>query len=271
MKKADRLYYGWIIVGVSFLTLFFSLGIRFSFGVFYLAILKAYGWGRGETAGAFSLAMLIHAFFAMVTGNLIDRYGPRKLFPLGAAFLAMGLAVASRITAIWHLYIFFGVVMAVGINTLSFAPHMSRIPKWFIWRRGLASGLVMAGIGVGTMVMAPVIQFMIDTVGWRSAFLVLAGIVLGVVVPMTAVFQRHSPEDVGQFPEGIDPDSGGTVSSEQEGLSIGTLSIHPSDQWTLRTAIFTRSFWWMALVNSSEGFSASTLVVHQAAHVVDVG
>ena len=271
MEKTRRFYYGWVIVGISFFTLFFSLGTRFSFGVFYVAILKEYGWGRGETAGAFSLAMVIHGLFAMVTGNLIDRFGPRTLFPLGATFLAMGFAAASRITAIWQLYLFFGVLLAIGINTLAYSPHMSRIPQWFIRRRGLASGLVVAGIGMGTMVMAPAIQFMIDTVGWRSAFLVLAGIVLGVVVPMTLLFQRRSPEDVGQFPDGFVPDSGETHTLQLKGSQKDTRSSYPSEQWTLKVALCTRAFWWMALASFSMAFFAHMLVVHQAAYVVDAG
>lgn len=271
MRKTHRLYYGWIIVAISFLTLFLTLGIRFSFGVFYVVMLQEYGWGRAETAGAFSLAMVIHAFFAMVTGVLIDRFGPRILFPLGAIFLALGLAAASRITAIWHLYLFFGVVMAIGINTLSYGPHMALIPRWFVRGRGLAAGLVVAGMGVGTMVMAPVIQFMIDTGGWRSAFLILAGIVLAVVVPMTALFQRRFPEEVGQFPDGIVPDSGGTYVPQPEASRKDPPSPHLSEQWTLRAALSTRAFWWMCLNNFSVGFAFNILVVHQAAHVVDSG
>ncbi len=271
MDKTPRFYYGWVIVGVSFFTLFFSLSTRFSFGVFYVAILKEYGWGRGETAGAFSLAMVIHGLFAMVTGNLIDRFGPRTLFPLGATFLAMGLAATSRITAIWHLYLFFGVVMAIGINTLSYAPHMSLIPKWFTRKRGLASGLAVSGIGVGTMVMAPFIQLMIDTVGWRSAFLVLAGILLSVVLPMTALFQRRSPEDMGQFPDGIVPVPGGAHVPHLQESPRNIHTTHLSEQWTLRAAICTRVFWWMALVNFSVGFFVHMLLVHQVAHVVDAG
>ena len=271
MRKTHRFYYGWVIVGVSFFTFFFTHGIRFSFGVFYLAMLQEYGWGRGETAGAFSLAMVIHAFFAIVTGVLFDRFGPRTLFPLGGTLLALGLAACSRIGAIWHLYLFFGVVMAIGINTMAYAPHMSLIAQWFIRRRGLASGLVMAGLGVGTMVMAPVIQFMIDTVGWRSAFLILAGLILCILVPMTALFQRRSPADVGQFPDGIVPDSGGIHASQLERFRKDTLSPPLSEQWTLRSSLHTRAFWWLGLVNISSGFFTNMLVVHQAAHVVDVG
>jgi MFS family permease len=269
-EKTSRFYYGWVIVLVSFLTLFFTLGIRFSFGVFYVAILKEYGWGRAETAGAFSLAMLIHGFFSIVTGNLIDRFGPRRLFPLGATFLGIGLAAASRMSAIWHLYLFFGVIMAVGINTISFPPHMSRIPKWFIRKAGLASGLVLAGTGVGIMVMAPFIQFMIDTVGWRFAFLVLGVIVISVVVPMTALLQRRSPEEVGQSPDGIVP-AYADRPFKPEGGAGDTGSSHTLQRWTARAALRTRSFWWIALSNFSIGFVLNVMVVHQAAHVVDVG
>ena len=119
--------------------------------------------------------------------------------------------------------------------------------------------------------MAPVIQFMIDSVSWRPAFLVLAGIVLVVVVPMTALFQRRSPEDVGQFPDGIVPDSGRPYAPQPEGSPQDTRSSHPSQQWTLRAALCTRAFLWMVLMNFSVGFSANMLVVHQAAHVVDAG
>jgi MFS family permease len=271
VRKTDRLYYGWVIVVVSFFTLFFTLGTRFSFGVFYVAILKEYGWGRAETAGAFSLAMLIHGFFAIVTGTLIDRFGPRALFPIGATFLAIGLAAASRINAIWHLYLFFGVVMAMGINTLSFAPHLSRIPKWFIRKGGLASGLVVGGTGVGTMVMVPVIQFMIDTIGWRSAFLTLAVITITVVVPMTALFQRRSPEDVGQLPDGFVSNSAGTLHLHPEEFLKNTGSCHLQQRWTLAAALSTEAFWWIALMNSCVGFAINMLLVHQAAHVVDGG
>ena len=112
-------------MAVSFLTIFFVLGTRFSFGLFYTAILSEYGWGRAETAGAFSLMMIFHALLSPVSGILIDRIGPRKLFPIGGIIVGIGLISSSFISEIWHLYLYFGVITAFGINTQSFAPHMS--------------------------------------------------------------------------------------------------------------------------------------------------
>jgi len=271
MGKTHRFYYGWVVVAVSFVTLFLTLGTRFSFGVFYVAILKEYDWGRAQTAGAFSLGLMVHAFFSIVTGKLIDRFGPRTLFPLGAIFLTIGLAFASLINAVWHLYVLFGVVLALGINTLAYAPHMSLIPRWFIRKRGLAGGLVIAGTGLGTLTIAPLIQFAIDNVGWRSSFLVLAGIIIGVVVPLTALFQRNSPRDVGQFPDGIEPPAREIHTVRPMAFGKNPQFTGTSAQWTLKAALFTRAFWWLGLANFTVGFTNNMLVLHQAAHVVDAG
>jgi MFS family permease len=269
--KTHRFYYGWVIVAISFFTLFFSLGIRFSFGVFFIAILKEYGWSRGATAGAFSLAMVVHAIFAPVTGAIVDRFGPRKLFPIGSVFLIMGLMAASQITAIWHLYLFFGVAVAIGINTISYSPHMALIPRWFVRKRGLAAGLVLSGIGMGTLVIVPLVELIIDKMGWRSAFLILAGIILGIVLPMTALFQRRSPEEVGQYPDGIAPGSTRNLSTENEKENERMPTFNGPEQWTFKAALCTRAFWCMFSVVFCNGFLMNMLLVHQAIHTVDVG
>ena len=263
-----RFYYGWVIVAVSFFTLFLVMGVRFSFGVYYIAILGEYGWGRAETAGAFSMAMIFHAIFAPVTGTLIDRFGPRKLFPMGAIFLSLGLLAASRISAIWHLYLFFGGVIAIGINTMSYSPHMSIIPKWFIRKRGLASGLVVSGIGFGTLVLVPFNELMIDSLGWRSAFFILSGIILCFLAPVTAIFHRRSPREIDQYPDGLVPgdDKQSTLQPERNISSSNVPGF-----WTLKTAVHAGTFWYVFLAVTFDGFVVSMLLVHQAVFTVDVG
>lgn len=89
------IYYGWVIVAVMFLTLFISLGFRFSFGVYYSAILDETGWGRAETAGVVSAAMIVYACTAALSGYLFDRLGARVLFPVGALCMGAGLILCS--------------------------------------------------------------------------------------------------------------------------------------------------------------------------------
>ena len=260
-----------MIVAVSFFTLLMAVGIRNSFGIFYIAVLDEYGWGRAETAGVFSLAMLVHALFCPVTGTLIDRFGPRKLFPVGAIFLTVGLIAASRIATIFHFYIFFGVLVAIGINTLSFTPHMSLIPRWFYRKRGLASGVVLAGIGIGAMILLPLTQLMIDAFGWRSAYLLLAGVILAFIFPINALFQRRSPEEVGQAVDGKTPGPDKALSRQVEEGIKGSQPFQLPQQWTLKTAVRTKPFWCMAVVFFTNGFLTNTMVVHQAVHIVDLG
>ena len=270
-QNRPRIYYGWVIVAVSFTTLFLALGIRYSFSVFFIAILEEYGWGRGETAGAFSLAMVVHGLFAPVTGTLVDWLGPRKLFPLGAVFLIVGLVAASNIRTLGHLYLTFGVVVAIGVNTLSYAPHMSLIPKWFIRKRGLASGLVLAGIGMGAMVLLPATEYIIDTQGWRSAFIVLAVLVLCVIVPLTLIFQRRSPEEVGQFPDGRKGASPFLAKPGQEAAESSARPTLVLKRWTVSAALATASFWYVSFTVFCNGFVINLLLVHQAVHMVDTG
>ena len=271
MREAPRFYYGWVIVAVSCFTMFTAVGTRWSFGVFYVSILNEYGWGRADTAGAFSLGMIIHGLFAPATGYLIDRFGPRWLFPLGAIFLVVVLAVASRIETIWQFYICFGLVIGVGINTLSFSPNMSRIPLWFISKRGLASGIVLSGIGIGSMIVVPLVEVAIAHLGWRNALLLIAAFILCTLVPMNALFQRRSPEDVGQHPDGA-PAPSWKTRAQAAGSGRDTPPLQQSQpQWTLKMAIRTKQFWWINLIAFCQGFLFNMLVVHQVVHIVDMG
>lgn len=269
--ELHHIYYGWVIVAVSFFTLFLALGTRFSFGVFYVSILEEYGWGRAETAGAYSLVMVVHALFAPLTGTILDRFGPRTLFPLAGVLLAIGLAAASQTTKIWHLYLFFGIIAAIGINALSYSPHMALIQRWFSLRRGLASGLALSGIGMGTLVLAPLIEHMIHNLGWRHALLILSGAILCLLVPVTAIFQRRSPASIGQFPDGRDPETAQKHMPELKRYSPNVGSENYRRHRTLKASLQSKAFWCIALVVFCNGFLINMLVVHQVAHMVDLG
>lgn len=259
--RSTTFYYGWVIVAVSYVSVFLALGTRFSFGVFYVAILNEYGWSRGETAGAFSLAMIFHAIFAPISGHLMDRFGPRVFFPCGAAFLSIGLLAASRTSSMLELYLYFGVLISIGVNTLAFPPHMALISKWFNRKRGLANGLVLAGIGTGMMGLAPFIQMIIDASGWRQAFVILAGIVAVVIIPSTILLQRRNPAEVGQQIDGLDePPQASTPNRMGETRS-----------WTLKEVLLNRNFRLLALVSFTNGLVMNTIVVHQAVYTVEIG
>lgn len=266
-NKNTLFYYGWIIVAVSFLTLFFSIGIRVSFGVYYVAILDEFSWSRASTALAFSIAMCVHAFFAPVSGYLIDRFSPRRLFPVGAAFLATGLILCSYINSKWQLYLFWGLFTAIGINMTGFAPNMTLVPRWFIKKKGLANGIAASGIGAGSLFVAMIAGFIIKNWGWRSAFFVIATAVVIFIIPAASIFLRRSPQEIGLLPDNIknrNPQAG-------SGLSGSPAEKISDRQWTLGMASKTAPFWWINLTAACHGYIVSMMVVHQTMYIVDSG
>jgi MFS family permease len=268
--RQPRIFYGWIIVAVSFVTLFLVVGTRFSLGIFFVAILEEYHWTRGETAGAFSTMMVVHAVFSLAVGVLFDWLGPRKLFPLGGLAIAIGFAACSQIRSIWQLYLFLGGISAVGVSTLAFVPHMALVPNWFVRRRGTATGIVYAGIGGGQLALAPLIQGMVASIGWRAAFLVLAGLILLVVVPLTAIFQRRRPEEMGLRPDGIPPTES-PAPRELVHHRSAQGAPEKTDDWTIWRAMRTPQFWLLMVTGTGLGMNLNTLMVHQMAFLTDVG
>jgi MFS family permease len=265
----NRLFYGWIIVGVSFVTLGISFGIWYSFSVFFVAMLKEFGWSRAATAGVFSLFMIVQSGVAILIGSFLDRFGPRKVLPLGSILIVVGLLATSRATALWQVYLFYGVVTALGICAIGYPSHSIFLPNWFVKRRGLAIGIAMAGIGIGMQVLVPFVQYLIGHYGWRTAYCVLAAVVLLVVIPLNGIFQRKNPEEMGLLPDG-EP---GENPERTEGSGGSPTSAPQSDDrgWTLGKTLKTSRYWFLFLTFFFTPMAIQGILIHQVAHVVDKG
>src|SRR5215471_20528314 len=167
-----RLYYGWVIVAIGFCTMLLVQG---SFA----------------SSGVLSVALVGYASLTWLSGRLFDRYGPRQMFPLGALCLGLGLILSAQARTPWHLYLTWGVLVGQGLNLIGFVPHLTQMSLWFHRRRGLASGLVLSGASMGTMILVPGLQYLVNSYGWRLAYAVLGLLVLGLLIPLNALWQRH--------------------------------------------------------------------------------
>jgi MFS family permease len=123
-----RFFYGYIVVLVGFFAIAIIQGTLNTFGVFFKPLLADFGWTRATTSGAFSLAMIFNGLLAIVMGRLTDRYGPRIVLTLCGFFLGSGYMLMSRITAIWQLYLFYGVIIGTGMGG-SFVPLISIVVR----------------------------------------------------------------------------------------------------------------------------------------------
>jgi len=186
---------GWRAVAVAFTAMFTTFGVAYSFGAFLLPVSEELGSSRGATAAVFSLTTM--AFFGLggLSGPALDRFGPRRVVLVGAAALGLGLLLTANATSLWHAYLGHGLGVGLAV-ACCYVPLVAVVGGWFERRRTVAVGVAVSGIGLGTLVGAPTAAALIEAVGWRDAYLLLAA--AGVVVLLAcAVLVRPAPLVVG--------------------------------------------------------------------------
>jgi MFS transporter, OFA family, oxalate/formate antiporter len=241
----------WLVAGIAFVVLGISRGIHTSFGVFNVALLDTFGWSRGATAGIFSIVLAVDALLSPVVGYLLDRYGTKRISIAGCLALVVGLFASSQVTALWQLYISFGVILALGFTFAGMVPHIFLISEWFSSNRASAIGIVYAGTGVGIMVLAPLSEWLISTYGWARTLQIYAAVVLVVLLPMVWVFYQHGPYG--------------------EKLRHHSAKKNDGPQWSARLALKSLQFWLLFIARIAAASGTTVIVTHQVAHVVDVG
>ena len=260
--RKPPLYYGWTVVAIGFMTMMLTMGIFFSSGVLFAAIIADLGWSRASASLPFSVALISYAGTAWLAGRLFDRYGPRRLFPLGAICLGVGLIVSAQMHAPWQLCLSWGVLVAQGYNLAGFAPHLALAALWFTRRRGVATGMILSGASVGGVVIVPTAQYLVDAYGWRVAYTLLGIVAMLCLVPLNALWQHHKPADLGLHPDGA---------------AAPSPRLHPSTAasaagpWTLRRAMGTRHFWLLFVLVCCLGWASNITSVHQIAHMISNG
>ena len=148
-------FYGYIVVVAAFLIMVAIFGLYYCFGIFFDPMLLEFGWTRAMTSGAFSLSMVVYGLLNVAVGGLTDRFGPRMVVTICGLLIGLGYLLMSQISAVWQLYLFYGVIIGAGMGG-SFIALLSSVARWFVKRRGMMTGIVMAGIGIGTLIGPPV-------------------------------------------------------------------------------------------------------------------
>jgi MFS family permease len=246
------------LVALAFLHIAVGRGLHGTFGVFFVAMLDAFGWSRATTAGAISLAIIFEGACLPWAGGLIDRIGGRKTLISGGAVLFIGLSLASTITAVWQLYFWIGIVSAAGIALIGMVPHVAIISREFPKRRGTALGIAWAGGGVGIVLLVPVTQLMINNWGWSTAYVGLAGITVLLVIPAVLIFlPKKKAAAVEAHTPVIEPNPSGKSAAAAD--------------WTVKRALTNSAFWLLFIARTLASMGNQVIVTHTIAHAVDVG
>jgi MFS family permease len=194
-----KFFYGYVILALCFANMVVMRGVNGAFGVYFLALLEEFPWSRSAGASIASANFFVYAIASPLVGLAFDRFGPRVLMPLGAFLTGLGLVLSSFAHSLGGLYFTYGIVTALGQGALSFVGHNALISFWFVRKRATAIGIASMGQGLGALVMVPATQMLVSTIGWRWTYVATGGLLLLVLVPANAFFQRRTPAEVGQF------------------------------------------------------------------------
>jgi MFS family permease len=212
-----RIFYGWLVVLGAFAVTFVGFGCAYTFSAFVEALQRDFDASRGSVSLVFSLAGFLYFGLGILSGPLADRFGSRRLAVAGMILTGLGLAAASLARSLTEVYAANGLGVGLGVGC-AYVPAIGAVQRWFVRRRGFASGLAVSGIGVGTLVMPPLASLLIETLGWRGAYLVL-GALAAVVGGGLALLIENDPRDRGLGPDG-DPPPSGAQPARPEGHSV---------------------------------------------------
>jgi len=260
-SKRHRPFYGWLIVFVSAVGLFLGPPLMvFSFSVFFKSLVLDFHASRATVSFAFSLFNIVGALLIPCTGMLIDRFGAKRIILVST--LLYGLALCSALwvgSSLWQLYLLFtilGVAMASGPAPV---PYGVVISHWFNRHRGLALGLSMMGIGIGSVVVPILAQHLITLVGWRAAFAIFGAAVLLLPLPVIAALLQNDPGQRGLQPDG------------DEKTQISKLQSQDKQGLTWHEIWHTPAFWTLICIFSLAGASVHGAALHMSAIFTDRG
>jgi MFS family permease len=211
------IFHGWFVVAAAFTVTFVGFGSAYTFSAFLEPLQRDFGASRGSISLVFSIAGFLYFALGLVSGPLADRLGSRSLAVAGMILVAVGLAAASAARSVVEVYLAYGLGVGLGVGC-AYVPAIGAVQRWFVRRRGFASGLAVSGIGIGTLAMPPLASLLIASMGWRGAYIVLGAIVLVLGGGMSLLIE-NDPKDRGLGPDG-DPPRDAAAANNAGGASV---------------------------------------------------
>jgi MFS family permease len=254
----------WLMLSGAFTAFTISAALMHAYPVYLVAFIEDFGWSRAETSIAYSVSQLVGGVSAPLVGMLVDRLGPRRLLLIGSVLLGIGLCASAFVTALWQIVLLYGIVMTFGANCLGLVAFVPLLSRHFVRRRGMAISIVQSANGIARGISAPAIQLSISLIGWRPTYLVQAGVMAAVVLPLAALFRRveHGRPDRTKLslPDEAPAAPPLPVSAPSTGAG-----------WNLGEAMHTPHFWLLFSVYMFTGLGSFFVSLHQLAFAVDIG
>ncbi|RMG56083.1 MAG: MFS transporter [Acidobacteria bacterium] len=264
MPRTERkIYYGWWVVLSSAIVLFVGLGFGlYTFPVFYPALIESFGWSRGEVVTGGALLMVILGIMSPFTGMTIDRYGAKRIVMFGVVTVGAALLLFTLVNSLWQFYAAC-FLLGLGLCGVSHMPNQVLIANWFVQKRGLAVGLISAGVGLGGAVGPLLVTSLIDHYGWRAGFAGMGVAVWAIPLALAAWVIKSHPQEMGLLPDGA------TIPSQPKEMHL-----HHRPQWVSTTfgrAVRTGDFWILFSAIFLISAMMYTISQHLVVHLRDKG
>jgi sugar phosphate permease len=257
----SRFYYGWYIVIALSITEIISWGILFyGFSVFITPIESEMNWTRGQISGAFSLSLLVAGLFAVPVGYWLDHHGGRLLMTLGSLIGAVALGLLSIVQSLTMFYVLWAVI-GVAQAALFYEPAFVVIANWFVHKRSTALAILTFSAGFASTIFLPVLDFLVQSHGWRNTLIVSAGLVFGITMPLHAFVLRKRPEDFGLRSNGYDVEID-SAQAEYQG---------PEKSTSFHTVVRSRAFWLIVMAFALARLSATAIRIHFIPYLIERG
>ena len=240
-----------------------------NFGLFVKPMGDDLGIGRGIFGWAQSSRQFASAATSPMVGNLLDRFGARVLLTVAAIATTLALIGLSFMTEGWHMIALFAVMGLVGMNGPGALVTSVPVTKWFVRKRGKALSFTSLGIPIGGLIFVPLTQILIDGFGWRTAWIILALLGGGLIIPLAILFVRREPEDMGQLPDGDAPRE--TIPFGLDSLALADRPAPVERSWTRHEALRSGTFWRLVVVFSMVMLATNTVGVHRIPSFMDRG
>lgn len=252
-KAHPAFHYGWVVVGVTFLTLLVTAGAMSTPGLLMVALQKDFGWSTATISTSVSLRLAVFGMMAPFAAALMLRFGLRKVMMLAVAITATGIGLTALVTQPWQLDLLWGIVVGGGTGMTALVLGATVANTWFVERRGLVIGLMTASSASGQLLFLPLFAHISDVFGWRYLIILVACILL-CLVPVIAIFMRNRPADIGATPYGSP--SGTPIARSAASVENPVLvSLR-----TLKIAARSKNFWLLCFGFFVCGLSTSGLI-----------
>jgi MFS family permease len=265
VSNKKTIFYGWIIVACVFVILFVTFGSAYSFSTFFESLQTEFGTSRSSVSFVFAIAGFLYFSLGALSGQIADRFGSRRVIIFGVIVVSISLLLASRVETMWQIYAVYGLGIGIGIGS-AYAPSMGVVQRWFVKRRGLASGIAVTGIGLGTLGMPVFSAALIHWSDWRTAYLAMSILVFTCGVS-AAILITDSPQRRGLVPDG-DEIKASDLNASQKTFKTNATRIR---EISLKDALHTKQFWLLYTGSFSFGLGLFIPFVHLIPFSNDLG